>query len=497
MRNKITLILLFLFAFTALTSAHPLNNFSVNNFSRLEIEKNQIRLRCVLDMAEIPTFQESQQIDKDKNGVLSDIELALYLEKITAQYAANLTLLVDKQPVEIQPVAKNISLPMGTGNLPTLRIEWDFKAETSSGASDSIHHLQFENNNYKERVGWNEIVINRTADINVFDSSAFGSAATDELKSYPADMLSAPLSEKQIELSFTTSAIPVNAKPLENRNGSVSAPVEKDRFAELISVPEITPTIILLGLFAAFGLGAAHALSPGHGKTVVGAYLVGTRGTFKHALFLGATVTITHTLSVFALGFVALFASEYILPERFFPVLSFLSGLMVFIIGLTLFKNRLFSALGYKSGDIHEHDLSEGEVIDFETDELNLQNSEKVLTHTHGGSTHSHLPPKKIGWGSLLGLGISGGLLPCPSALVLMLAAISKERIGYGLVLTLVFSFGLAATLTGVGLIFLYAGKFFENPSISGNRLVKALPVFSAFVITCVGAVICYSSLTN
>jgi ABC-type nickel/cobalt efflux system permease component RcnA len=227
-----------------------------------------------------------------------------------------------------------------------------------------------------------------------------------------------------------------------------------------------------------------HALSPGHGKAVVGAYLVGTKGTPKHALFLGATVTITHTLGVFALGLLTLFASNYILPERLMPFLNFVSGLLVLFIGLTLFKNRLFSMLGYKSSghqpaeDLHEHDdLPENS------------------THTHGGSTHTHVPPKQVTWRSLLALGISGGLLPCPSALVLMLSAISLNRIGYGIILTLVFSFGLAATLTAVGLAFLYVGKFFDNPSLSDNRIVKALPVFSAFVIACVGAVICYQSL--
>ncbi|MDQ3321821.1 MAG: high-affinity nickel-transporter, partial [Acidobacteriota bacterium] len=316
---------------------------------------------------------------------------------------------------------------------------------------------------------------------------------TDELEAYPSESLNAPLNERAAEFSFTNAPLAANQKPLQNRDGHQSAPVEKDRFAQLIAVPEITPTIILLGLFVAFALGAAHALSPGHGKTVVGAYLVGSRGTFKHAIFLGATVTITHTLSVFALGIIALFASEYILPERLIPFLSFVSGLMVFFIGLTLFKNRLFSILSYKSENQsvrdHSHD-TELSPIDGAPD-----NSDSNFTHTHGGSTHMHTPPKQIGWRSLLALGISGGLLPCPSALVLMLSAISLNRVGYGLVLTLVFSFGLAATLTGVGLVFLYVGKFFDNPALSGNRLVQALPVFSAFIITCVGAVICYNSI--
>jgi len=178
------------------------------------------------------------------------------------------------------------------------------------------------------------------------------------------------------------------------------------------------------------------------------------------------------------------FASAYVLPERIMPYLSFVSGLLVLFIGLTLFKNRLFSILGYQSsdsphaGDLHDHkDLPEN------------------FTHTHGGSTHKHVPPKNVTWRNLLALGISGGLLPCPSALVLMLSAINMNRIGYGIVLTVVFSFGLAATLTVVGLIFLYGGKIFDSPALSNNRIVKTIPVFSAFVIACIGAVICYNSL--
>ncbi|HEX8734988.1 MAG TPA: sulfite exporter TauE/SafE family protein [Pyrinomonadaceae bacterium] len=478
-----------------------MGNFTVNNYSLIEVEAHRIRLRCVLDMAEIPAFQESQRIDADKNKTLSGEEMSAYLEKLTPEYIANLKLFVDNQPIQIQTAAKNISQPPGAGNLPTLRIEWDFTAEISAKAADAIHRLRFENANYKERVGWNEIVVNRAAGINVFDSSAFGSAVTDELKTYPDDMLAAPLNEREAEFSFTASAIPANAGALQNRNGSASAPVQKDRLAELISAREITPAIVVIGLLVAFGLGAMHALSPGHGKTVVGAYLVGSKGTLKHAAFLGLTVTVTHTLGVFALGLITLFAAQFILPERIMPFLSFVSGLLVLFIGLTLFKERLIAALGYKTNHHHAHDFHSHEHGDnHEHAHAPHQHHEHArhddFLHTHDGHTHSHLPPERVTWRSLLALGISGGLLPCPSALVLMLAAINLNRIGYGLLLTLAFSVGLAATLMCVGLAFLYLGKLLDRPSIGGNPIVKALPVFSAFVITCVGAVICYNSFT-
>jgi nickel/cobalt exporter len=256
----------------------------------------------------------------------------------------------------------------------------------------------------------------------------------------------------------------------------------------LIDVPEITPAVAFFGLLLAFGLGAMHALSPGHGKAVVGAYLVGSKGTPKHAAFLGLTVTITHTLGVFALGLLTIFAANFILPETIMPFLSFFSGLIVLYIGLTMFKTRLLSALGYRGGEHHhDHGHDHGHTHD---------DHDQDLTHTHDGHTHSHAVPDSITWKSLLALGVSGGLLPCPSALVLMLSAINLNRIGYGLILTVAFSFGLAATLTIVGLVFLYGGRIFDGEKVSSYRLVKALPVFSAFVIACVGAVICYTSIT-
>ena len=485
--KKFSGIIFFIIISAIAAAAHPLGNFSVNQFSRVEVEASQIKLRSVLDIAEIPTFQLKIEIDADKDGNFSTDELNAYAAKITPEHLSNLSLTVDGNPVALRVANKTIELREGAGGLPTTRIVWDFVGDLPSGASDSAHSVKFENKNFTDRIGWNEIVVGRTSGINIFNSSAKGSGLTDELKTYPQESLIIPLDERKAEFSFTASTLPTDAQALKNRDGHQTAPVEKDRFAELINVPEVTPSIIFFGLLLALGLGAMHALSPGHGKTVVGAYLVGSRGTMKHAIFLGLTVTITHTLGVFALGLITLFASNYILPERLMPFLGFISGLMVFFIGVTMFKERLFAALGWKKT---------AATIAEQADEfLHDEPLTAAVTHTHGGSTHTHLPPKNVSWKSLLALGISGGLLPCPSALVLMLSAISIGRIGYGLVLTVAFSFGLAATLTAVGLAFLYVGKAFGGSRLSENRLVKLLPVFSAFIITCVGAVICYNSI--
>ena len=451
MRNTIYIFITLLVCTLSL-SAHPLGDFSVNQYSRLEVEGKQIKLRQVLDLAEIPTFQEQAAIDSDKNGTLEQTELDAYAERITPQILANLFLTVNSQPLALRSESTEVQMESGAGSLPTLKIKWNLLADLPK--IETTNQVRFENKNYLERIGWNEIIINRVGSVNVFDSTAFGSSITDELKAYPQETLDASLAERSASFSFSNGAIPENARLLQNRDGHQNVAVQRDRLAELIDVPEITFPVVVFGLLLAFGLGAMHALSPGHGKAVVGAYLVGSRGTPKHAAFLGLTVTITHTLGVFALGIITLFASKYILPERLMPFLSFVSGLLVLYIGLTMFKSRLFAAMGWENAGHHHHGAHSP---DDHSHEDATQHSHDAFTHTHDGHTHSHLPPENVSWKNLLALGISGGLLPCPSALVLMLSAINLNRVGYGLLLTLVFSFGLAATLTAVGLLFLYA----------------------------------------
>lgn len=486
---------------TTLAAAHPLGNFSVNQFSRIETATSEIKVRQVLDLAEIPTFQLAATIDTDGDGVYSQTELDAYLASFSPAYLPNLRLAVNGESKDLTLQKEKIETTKGEGGLQILRFEWELAAKLAGDVNNA--RIVFRNENFPDRIGWNEIVVGETASSRVFDSTAYSTTLSDELRNYPAELLSAPLSERFAEFSITSGELASDVRPLSGRDGKPTAIVQRDRLAELIDVPEITPMIALFGLLVAFGLGAAHAMSPGHGKTVVGAYLVGSKGTAKHALFLGLTVTITHTLGVFALGLITLFASNYVLPEKIMPFLGFVSGLMVFFIGISLFKDRLWGYLGWKhSGHDHHdhsHDHSHGhEHVDghgHSHDHGPVHSHGDGLTHTHGGSTHAHAVPDDLSWKSLVALGVSGGLLPCPSALVLMLAAISAGKVGYGLVLTLAFSFGLAATLTVVGLIFLNVRNFFGRTALSNNRIFKALPVASAFVIAFVGAVICYNSL--
>jgi ABC-type nickel/cobalt efflux system permease component RcnA len=475
--RRILLIVLCWITAAGYAPAHPLGNFTINHFTHIEVGERQIKLRYVIDMAEIPTFQELQTIDTDGDHKASEAELKVYAERIAPVYVQSLALTIDGKQVPIEIVSRNVTVQNAGTGLETLRIECDLRAEST--APSSVRHLRLEDKLYSERIGWRETIATAIDGIAIFDSSVYANGITAELKNYPNDKLTSPLDERTADLSFIQGTAPVGSHPLTTRDGRITESNSRDRLAELIAVPQLTISTVFVGLLVAILLGATHALSPGHGKTVVGAYLVGTRGTARHAAFLGLTVTATHTAGVFALGIVTLAASEYILPERLFPVLSFVSGAIVVAIGLSVLVRRLTAAFGINEYS-HQHA------------------GDPTQPHSHGGRVHSHLPPgsdgSRITWRSLLALGISGGLLPCPSALVVLLAAISLHRVGYGLLLVVAFSIGLAGTLTAVGLAFVYAGRFIK---LTGKfeRLTRLVPVFSALVISCVGLVICYEAV--
>ncbi|MGH9942748.1 MAG: sulfite exporter TauE/SafE family protein [Pyrinomonadaceae bacterium] len=516
--------------------AHPLGNFTVNHYSRLEVGAGRVRVRYVVDMAEIAAFQELPQADSDGDGRTSEAELEAYARRVAPEYANNLTLVVDGAHVPLNVVGQKISLPPGQGGLPLLRIECDFEGAMPAAANGGApRRLAYADGNHADRIGWHEIVIAPASGVAVFNSNAYGNGITNELREYPEDQLAAPLNERTAELSFTMGAPPADAVPLRTRDGKAVA-TARDRFAELIGVPELTPGVALLGLLFATVLGGFHALSPGHGKAVVAAYLVGSRGTAKHAAFLGLTVTITHTAGVIALGLVTLFASQYILPETLYPVLSLVSAAIVVVVGLSLLWRRSVAVFGlaphehhhhhghehiqqpaheHSHGHDHSHDHAHPHPHDHadhsqhnhehpqhgHSHSQHAHGDDAALTHTHDGSTHSHLPPGTDGtpvtWRSLLALGVSGGLLPCPSALVVMLSAINLHRVGYGLVLVLAFSVGLAGVLTGIGLAFVYARRFVERPLAKAGWALKVLPVLSAAAITAVGLLLFYEAFAQ
>ena len=452
-------------ALPAVAAAHPLGNFTVNRYAALRVEARMLSVRYVVDMAEIPAYQEIAALDRNRNGALDPDERDAYLGRKPGELARKLALTVDGTVVTLAPRAQSLELPAGAGGLPTLRLEVFLTAPLPEHPGA----LEFRDRNFAGRAGWREVVADAGEGLALADSSVPRVDRSQALRAYPADLLQSPPQVSEARFRVTTgSAAPL--APATPAGALVGAKRFGDRMTELIDTTEpLGPGLVLTSLLVAALLGALHALGPGHGKTIVGAYLIGTRGTARHALFLGLVVTATHTLGVYLLGFATWGASAWVVPERLFPWISVLSGCLVVGIGASLVRSRLDAALGGHADPHHHHD------------------------HDHG---HSHLPPDVLGWRGLLALGVSGGLLPCPSALVVMLAAISLGRIGFGLVLIVAFSAGLAGVLGAIGLVFVYARSWFARLPVDG-RFARYVPVASALVISAAGLLIVANALSQ
>jgi nickel/cobalt transporter (NicO) family protein len=273
---------------------------------------------------------------------------------------------------------------------------------------------------------------------------------------------------------------------------------QTDALTRLLHQQALTPWMIAAAIGLAFVLGAAHALTPGHGKTVVAAYLVGSRGTLKHAAFLGGMVTFTHTISVFALGLVTLFLFQYVMPQKVTQVLGAISGLSIVAIGGWMLFKRLRG-----TGHVHSHDHTPVHDHDHDHehhhhhDHVHPHDHSHTHAHSHGpdGHTHSHVPDE-ISWSGLVALGASGGLVPCESALVLLLTAIALRRVGLGLVLLVSFSVGLALVLMAIGVLVIYAKNLLPGGGhASGHPFYRWMPVASAAVVMVLGLVMTGVSL--
>jgi ABC-type nickel/cobalt efflux system permease component RcnA len=485
-----------------------MGNFSVNRYARLEVGTAAVGLHYIVDMAEIPTHAERVEIDTNGDGQVSDEEAQAYLAQVANMLPQTLQLTVDGVTLPWEVTTQTIAFPVGQASLPTLRMEFTLRAPLAplpfTVEETYPYTLDFVDQTYADRLGWQEVIAVAGPGATIDRANVPSVDQSNELRSYPIDLLQDPLQVNQAELVGMFSPI-ASGGPSQPTVGAEAAAGQsslggEEGFVKLIALPELGPWAMMLALLAAFGWGAAHALSPGHGKSIVAAYLVGTRGTFRHALFLGATTTITHTLGVFALGLATLAASQFFLPERIFPWLSTLSGLLVVTIGLSIGWSRLRTLLAPAQGHDHPHDHPHDHSHDHPHDHPHDHSHDHDHSHMHGHGLgqHSHLPPEMNGstvsWRGLLALGISGGILPCPSALVVLLGAIALGRVAFGLVLILVFSLGLATALTLFGVALLYAGKYFARIPDSG-RYARYLALASAAFITLVGAGITVQAL--
>ena len=417
-------------ALPAAAQAHPLGNFTVNRFSAIEASGDRVYVTYVLDLAEIPTYQEGDRVRRP--GFAGRIARGLELE-------------LDGRRAALKTIASRVRSRPGAGDLPTLRFEAVFEADRPGST------LRFKDTNFAGRIGWREVVVRAERGARVVSSDAPAASVSDELRTYPADLLSEPLNVSSASAELRAGSLP--GRPPELGDSAPGAR-PNDGFASLIAKDDLGLGVVLVSLGLAFFWGAAHALSPGHGKAIVTAFLVGQRGTPRHAAALGLIVTATHTVGVFALGLITLALSQFIVPEQLYPWIGLASGLLVIGVGASVLLSRIRHRRAHRHGHHHHH-------------------------HHHGGG--------ELGWRSLTAVGVSGGLLPCPSALVVLLAAISLHRVALGLLLIVAFSAGLALSIAGIGLGAILAKRTFGRLGFQG-RVTGLLPAVSALVIVLAGA---------
>lgn len=451
-------------------AAHPLGNFTVNHLSTVRISDDRVDLSYVLDEAEIPTVE---------NQRLSDAEL---VRRKSEEILGGLELTVERRRVALRPTAApRLSFLAGQAGLKTTRLELDLRA-TVSGP----RQVELRDRTFSGRQGLRSIVVEPGDGTAVRTSTPTGDP-TGGLRRYPQDILNSPLDRTKAAFRVRNGDGTLVAPRSEGGDVSTTRDATGEGFASVFEDAAAGDGVLVLLLLAAFGWGALHALSPGHGKAMVAAYLAGTRGTARHAVGLGVIVTVTHTIGVFALGIVALSLQQFILPEDIYPWLTLVSGLLVVVIGVSVLRSRIHwgrargpvAPVGFAPSPdaaMHSHD----------DEPEHVHAHEHGHVHTHATAHGHHHMPDEITWRGVLAMGASAGLIPCPSALVVLLAAVSQNELALGLLLIVAFSVGLAGTLTGLGLGVVYAKRLMPRLHF-GGRVISALPAASAVVIVLVG----------
>lgn len=489
--------------------AHPMGNFSVSHYSRITLSQSQIELLYIIDMAEIPTFQELQAAGLEADP--KDPHISAYLRSKADEFWQGLTLKLDGQPVELECAERQVIFPPGAGGLPTMKFGFTCRAPLT-GVSSGQHRIEYRDDNFQERAGWKEVIVNADPALRV-NTNVPNKDRSAELSNYPTDLLNSPPQVLSASATFTLPAavqsrkgISPDRKVTAANTAAAKAPAQiqisaassapgvtqppplepnvqntpRSAFTQLISSDRLSLWFFVTAALIAMGLGALHALEPGHGKTLVAAYLVGSRGTTWHAILLGLIVTLAHTAGVYAIGAVTLYASHYVVPEKLYPWLSAVSGLIIVALGAWLFLRRWMGDASPVHGHSHWYDAF-------------TRRSGSVVAS--GNGTAAAPARQSVTTRQLLLLGITGGLIPCPAALVVLLSAITLHRIALGFFLIIAFSVGLAAVLIAIGLLMVHAGRFVSRLNPNADLVHRRLPLLSAAFITIVGIVLIVQAL--
>jgi ABC-type nickel/cobalt efflux system permease component RcnA len=532
-------------------TAHPLGNFSISHYSGIRVSKDAIELRYMIDMAEIPTFQEIQESGIEPKA--GDPSLEAYLARKAEILRDGLALEVNGKPLVLRAESREIIFPPGAGGLPTMKVGFLYKAKLIGDSNGAEYLLTYRDGNFPGRAGWKEIIAVAASGARISNSSVPEIDRSSQLNDYPTDLLNSPPQELEARVAFSTAVVSesivstassridsdvrekaspvskaqvtraevsqssrkvesvkqsgdtriVNSAVIDadsteaNENSSVQLQANRqatprNSFTELIATEQLGLGIILIALGVAAGLGAFHALEPGHGKTLVAAYLVGSRGTVKHAFLLGLIVTAAHTAGVYLLGAVTLYASRYIVPGQLYPWLGVISGVMITSLGAVLLVRRYRGKDGLSNHHHHHRDHSHGPD---DHDHHHHHRHEHGHSHDLGHMHRDHDLDRQVSLRELLTLGISGGIVPCPAALVVLLSAVSMQRIGFGLLLIVAFSVGLAAVLITIGLLMVSARQFMSRFQVNSRLTTRWLPLTSSAFILVFGIALTVQAL--
>ena len=504
-------------------------------------------LDVVIDQAEIPAFQARQAFDVDGDGSVSDEETEAGRLAACPALAADLRLTADGVALTLDTVEAGLSFPLGAGGLSTLRQVCGFAADLPAPIGAEPTRITFADGSFPERLGWREVVARGSGVVlTTLDGELRGESLSARLTDYPPDMVATPLLEVALTIDAAAggealapldipdadpldgSEPPPSAEPTGSPTSTASpGPVESATPSPTASpavgaVPggigggelpaifraDLTPFVLLLSVLTSAGLGAVHALSPGHGKTLMAAYLVGTRGTARHALALGLSVSVSHTVGILVLAGLVVGASDVLPPDvvvRWAPVVAAVS---IVVIGawMLLGEVRRRRVAGgdrhdHAEGSDHHHDHAHAEHHDdghddghdhahghdHADDHGHAPAPVPPGRHRHGGVTHSHLPVpgSAITWRSLFVLGLAGGLIPSTSALLILLGSIAAGRPAFGFVLVVAFGLGMAAVMGSVGLVMVLARSRLDRLPAGGGlgRLREAVPLVAAVLV--------------
>jgi len=517
-------------------SAHPLGNATVNHYDGLHLYPDHLTDLAVEDVAEIPTLQRKSLIDTSGDGTVSESERAAYAVKQCAALATAEKIEVNGQRVALTVARSSYTERPGVIQLVAGRLVCELTARVDLTERSVV---TIDDGFDGDGIGWHEITAVGSG-VSLENSPVPAQSVSGTLLRYPNDLLSSPLNQRTATLRVVPGAaastyaaarkIPVAGVAVRELNRL------SNTFNSVVGARQVTVGVGLLAIALSMLLGAGHAFLPGHGKTIMAAYLVGRRGRLRDVVTVGATVTVTHTAGVLVLGLLISLSAAFA-PTAAEQGLGVVSGLIVAGVGIFLLASAVRRAratspsgpaalsplVDVEGADVAPELVSIGAPASFRPgvvastaapaavdqmhphpDEAHEHHPEHKHGHRHGhahrhGHDHGHpeVPggsetPHRFGRGGLIGLGVAGGLVPSPSALLVLLAAVALGRTVFGVVLVLGYGLGMAGALMVTGLLLvslrnrlvrLVVGR--RAPRVGG--LVRLMPVLTAVLVLVVG----------